>query len=93
MSDSARLDEVIRRVLDLEPGADLTTIRYHRTPTWDSVAHLEMLLELEEAFDFCLDCEGVPSLPDYASIRDLVDRPRPPGPRSCGHHAAGPLDA
>ncbi len=91
MNDSVRLDDIVRRVLDLEPDVDLATIRYHRTPTWDSVAHLELLLELEEAFGFCLDCEGLPSLPDYASIRELVERPRPAGPRACVHHpAAGP---
>jgi acyl carrier protein len=77
MNDRARLDAIMRDVLELEPGTDLSTVRYRDTVTWDSVAHVEILIAIEDAFGLQIDGEDASKLLDYAAICDLVERARP----------------
>jgi acyl carrier protein len=71
VKDVERLDALMRRVLALPPDADVSTAAYRITETWDSVAHLQLLLALEEHFGLRVE-DGPPTLADYASIRRAV---------------------
>jgi len=60
VTDSDTFHQVLRTELMLAPGADLSGIAYGRTETWDSVAHMQLVLALEED-------------PDLKAIRGYVD--------------------
>jgi acyl carrier protein len=71
MTDSDRLDGIIRESLELE-NSQVTDIAYGVTPTWDSVAHLMLMSAIEEGFGITLDADDVVSMTDYPAIRRTV---------------------
>jgi acyl carrier protein len=68
MSDSERLDGIIRESIELENG-QLADTAYGVTPTWDSVAHLMLMSAIEEGFGITLDADDVVAMTDYPAIR------------------------
>ena len=68
MTDSDRLDGIIRESLELENG-QVTDTAYGVTPAWDSVAHLMLVSAIEEGFRITLDADDVVAMTDYPAIR------------------------
>jgi acyl carrier protein len=74
VTESETFHQVLREELTLPADADLTTIAYGRTETWDSVAHMQLVLALEEAFGISLSPEDVVEISTYpAAVRILRD--------------------
>jgi acyl carrier protein len=74
VTDSDTFHQVLRTELMLPAGTDLTEIAYGRTETWDSVAHLQLVIALEEAFGISLSAEDVVEISTYpAAVRVLRD--------------------
>jgi acyl carrier protein len=75
VTDSDTLHSVFRSELMLPPDVDLATIAYGRTESWDSVAHMQLILALEEAFGIALDGDDVVAMSTYGEVfRILRDR-------------------
>ena len=70
----SRLGDTIRQTLDLDPGTDLETLSYRSTASWDSVAHLELLIALEEEFGFVFTPDELMDMTDYPAVREVVER-------------------
>jgi acyl carrier protein len=66
---AATLDRVIRDSLGLPDDQDLRPISYGQTPEWDSVAYLQMMAAIEEAFGIELATDDVTQMTDYERIR------------------------
>ena len=74
MTDSERFHQVLRAELMLPADTDLSAVAYGRTETWDSVAHMQLVLALEEAFGISLSAEDVVEISTYpAAVRVLRD--------------------
>jgi acyl carrier protein len=74
MSDETRLEAIVREILELGPDTDLGSLRYRETETWDSVAHLQLLVAIETAFEISIDGAGACDAFDYAGLQRLVAR-------------------
>jgi acyl carrier protein len=75
VTDAEKLDEVLRTELMLPADVDLTGIAYGRTETWDSVAHMQLVVALEDAFGISLSEDDVLEISSYpATVRVLRDR-------------------
>ena len=74
VTDSEMFDQVFRAELLLPSDADLSAVAYGRTETWDSVAHMQLVVALEEAFGISLSAEDVVEISTYpAAVRVLRD--------------------
>jgi acyl carrier protein len=69
-----RLRDIFLRTLDLPPGTDCTELEYRREERWDSVAHLQLIVELEEEFGVTIDNDDVLLMTSYRNIRDVLQR-------------------
>jgi acyl carrier protein len=69
---TAKFDEVMRTALGLDGEFDLSTAAYGRTAEWDSVAHLELIMALEDAYGIRIDGADVLETADYAQLRALL---------------------
>jgi acyl carrier protein len=58
--------------LDLAPDADLASIAYGETETWDSVAHMQMVAAIEDAFGIMLDTDDVIGMSNYRIARQIL---------------------
>ena len=45
-------------------------------PRWDSLAHVQLILEMERAFDVTFDANEIASLASVSAIMASLERPR-----------------
>jgi acyl carrier protein len=69
---SDTLDAVFRASLGLPGDSDLTTAAYGKTEGWDSVAHMQLVAAIENAFGIMLETEDVIAMSDYAVVRNIL---------------------
>ena len=72
MTDSERFDDAMRSVLVLPADMDLSGVAYGETEMWDSVAHMQLVLAVEEVFGITLDPDDVVDMSSYASAKRVL---------------------
>ncbi|MCA0375348.1 MAG: acyl carrier protein [Gemmatimonadetes bacterium] len=60
-----RLKAAFSAALELPADADHAALAYRETPTWDSVAHMQLVVAIENAFDVMLETEDVLALSSF----------------------------
>lgn len=71
---ASRLCDVFTSVLELEPDSDHEKLAYRETPSWDSVAHMQLIVAIESAFDVMLETEDVLALSSFAEARKILSK-------------------
>jgi acyl carrier protein len=69
-----RLAQAFRTALELSPDVDVETLAYGQHPSWDSVGHMALVAEIEDAFDVRLESDDVLELSSYAKGVELLQR-------------------
>ena len=59
MTNRERYDAIFCEVFELTPSELADTLEYQSIPAWDSVGHMSLMAELEDAFDISLDMDDV----------------------------------
>jgi acyl carrier protein len=68
-----RLVEAVSRTLGM-PAEKVTGDTSHQnTPAWDSVAHLNLILEIEEIFGARFSTEDIPSLTSVGRLQQALE--------------------
>ena len=50
------------------------TLAYRGIPEWDSVAHMQLIGEIEDAFDIMLDTDDVIDMSSYAKAIEILGK-------------------
>jgi acyl carrier protein len=74
MSGLDRLQAAFGQALGIPAGSDFETLAYAVTPGWDSVAHMNLIAEIESTFDIMLPTEDVIDLSSFAKAKEIVIR-------------------
>ncbi len=69
-----RLQRAFTDVLGVAPDVDWQTLAYRRVEEWDSVAHMQLVGEIEQVFDIMLDTEDVIGMSSYPVAKEIVAR-------------------
>jgi acyl carrier protein len=72
MSNLNRLEEAFRDCLGLDGEVQFETLAYGITSGWDSVAHLQLVAGLEEAFDIMIDTDDVIAMADFTASKAIL---------------------
>ena len=72
----SKLQEVVRVALDLPSDADVTRARQLGVPTWDSLAHVSLMLAIESEFGITVDVADQLRLTSYPAIRLYLEEQR-----------------
>lgn len=67
------LQEVFKRALEQDVKIDSNTSR-DNTPEWDSLAHLNLIIELEEEFGIEFNREEIPLLDNVDKILKKISK-------------------
>ena len=59
MTNRERYDAIFCDVLELTQSELGETLEYQSIPAWDSVGHMSLMAELEDAFDISLEMDDV----------------------------------
>jgi acyl carrier protein len=67
-----KLQTIFSEALGLPAGVDWASLAYRKVPEWDSVAHMQLVGEIEEAFGVMLDTTDVLGMSSFAAARDIL---------------------
>jgi acyl carrier protein len=69
-----RLSETISSVLKVSVESITPDTSQQNTAAWDSMAHLQLVLRLEDAFGVRFRSDEIPALTSVGLIRDALER-------------------
>lgn len=64
MSNRQKYDEAFMRAFEVGAG-DLEGLEYQKIDAWDSVGHMSLISELEEAFGIMMEMDDIIDLSSY----------------------------
>lgn len=73
MATIEKVKEIVATVCETTPDKILDTTTIGDFPQWDSMGHLTILSQVEEAFDINFDPEEMMDLEDVSDIVKAVD--------------------
>ena len=68
-----KYDKVFIRNFNVEPD-QLTDLAYQTTPAWDSVGHMALVAELEDAFEIMLEMDDIIDLSSYEEGKRILGK-------------------
>jgi len=69
-----KLREIVRSVLNLSASEDVSRASQLTIASWDSLAHVSLMLALESEFDMTIDIADQLELTSYNAIRLYLDQ-------------------
>ncbi|HXN75588.1 MAG TPA: hypothetical protein VN876_03060 [Gemmatimonadaceae bacterium] len=64
-----KLNEIVRAVLELPAGTDISRVRQLSVDNWDSLAHVSLMLAIEGEFGVTIDIGDQIALTSVPAIR------------------------
>ena len=69
-----RLVDTISRTFSIDPSRVSAETSYENTPGWDSVGHLNLILELEDVFGIRFSSEEIPMVNSAMRLQESIAR-------------------
>lgn len=75
MSNEETLKNAFCEGLGVQVDAiDWDTLEYRGIDQWDSVAHMQVVAEIEDAFDIMMDIDDVIAMSDFKVTKDILGK-------------------
>jgi acyl carrier protein len=71
---TARTQQAFTTALGLDGGTDFDALAYGKHEKWDSIAHMALVAELEDAFEIMLDTDDVIAMSSYPVALEILRR-------------------
>lgn len=72
MSNHSRLHQAFAKGLGIPVEQVSDALTYNTIPQWDSVAHMNLVAELELTFDVMLDTDDIIDMSSVAKAREIL---------------------
>lgn len=67
-----RLHELVAKSLMIDGATVSDDLRYNSIPEWDSVAHMALIAELEDAYSVMLETDDIIAMSTVGKIREIL---------------------
>lgn len=74
MTNTEKLTNAFCDALDIEQNVVVDTLKYQSIEQWDSISHMMLISELEEAFDIEIDTDDVIDMSSVAKAKEIVSK-------------------
>lgn len=74
MSNIQKFTKAFSNALMITEDKIVDSLKYQSIPEWDSVSHMVLITELEDAFDISLDTEDVIDLSSVHKAKEILTR-------------------
>ena len=74
MNNKQKLVNVFAEALDIDKSLVIDTLAYQSIEQWDSVAHMILITQLEEAFDISIDTDDVIDLSSVSKAVEILSK-------------------
>ncbi len=72
MSSDDKIVAVFAKVLGLPEDEIVDELRYSSIPQWDSIAHMSVIADLEDAYDIMIDMDDVVDMNTVGKAREII---------------------
>ena len=72
VSQVDKLKSVFISALRIPSGVDVVNLEYRGIPQWDSMAHVGLIADLENAFEVMLKTDEVLALSSFAKAKEIL---------------------
>lgn len=69
-----KLQEIFVESLGIDGDVDFETLEYRGIEEWDSLAHMSLVGEIEDAFDIMLETDDVIDMSSYTRAREILSK-------------------
>ena len=73
MNNLDKLQQAFVTVMKIDPALVVDSFAYGEHREWDSLAHMALVAELEQAFGLMLDTEEIIAMSSVAEVRRILD--------------------
>lgn len=73
MTNKEKYEEAFKKVFQVEEG-QLSGLTYQSITEWDSVGHMELISELEEAFDIMFETDDIIDFDSFEKGKELLKK-------------------
>lgn len=72
MENEKKLQEAFIEGLGITADANFENLAYRGIEEWDSVAHMQLVSEIENIFDIMLETQDVIDMSSYVKAKELI---------------------
>lgn len=72
MTNEQKLQKAFAEGLGIATDSDFENLKYRGIEEWDSVAHMQLVSEIETTFDIMLETQDVIDMSSYPVAREIV---------------------
>lgn len=69
-----KLTEIFTEVLEIDSDIVNDDLKYNAIPEWDSIAHMALVAELDDAFDIMLDTDDILDMSSFAKAKEILTK-------------------
>ena len=69
-----KLTEIFTEVLEIDADLVKDDLKYNAIPEWDSIAHMALVAELDDAFDIMLDTDDILDMSSFAKAKEILTK-------------------
>jgi acyl carrier protein len=74
MQMEERLKKVFKEALEIEEDIINDDLKYNEIPQWDSVAHMNLVAEIENEFDIMLETDDIIDMSSFKKAKEIVSK-------------------
>jgi len=68
------LKKAFMEALGIDESKDIENLEYNTIDEWDSVAHMNLIGEIEDAFDIMLDTDDIIDMSSFSKAQEIVSK-------------------
>lgn len=72
MNNEKKLREIFAEALGIEQALITDELTYNSIPEWDSIAHMSLIAEIDDAFDTMLDTDDVLDMSTFTKAKEIL---------------------
>ena len=74
MTTQEKLIHSFQTALGINKELIIDTLQYNSIPEWDSIAHMSLISEIEEAFDIMLDTDDIIDMSSVSKAKEILKK-------------------
>jgi len=72
MSNLEKYSQAFVDAFEIEQGALASNLEYNSIPEWDSIGHMGLIAELEDAFDIAMETDDIIEFSSFEKGKELM---------------------
>lgn len=68
----SRVEQIFQDILALDPPVDWDGLRYQQVEAWDSLGHMAIVAELEDAFGILIETDDIVDMSSFSRALEIL---------------------